>query len=103
MLTCFAFAMALLRPHQIAPTALGQAAEQIDDDRASRLFRAMEQRLAKAVFAVMRVATTGILDHAAPVPRVRPSALAWKAEWESGTGPAFGPPVRLSDPPLSDR
>ena len=48
MLTYLAFAMALLRPIHIAPTALGQAADQIDDDRASQLFRAMEQRLAKA-------------------------------------------------------
>jgi hypothetical protein len=48
MLTYFAFALALLRTILIAPTALGQAAEQIDDDRASQLFRAMEQQLGKA-------------------------------------------------------
>ncbi len=52
MLTHFAFAMALLHPIHIVPTALGQAAEQIANDRASQLFSAMdiqpmEQRLAK--------------------------------------------------------
>ena len=48
MLRYLAFALALLSPIHIAPTALGQAAEPIDDDRANELFRAMEQRLAKA-------------------------------------------------------
>jgi hypothetical protein len=42
------FALALLSPIRIAPTALGQPAEPIGDDRAIQLFRVMEQRLAKA-------------------------------------------------------
>jgi hypothetical protein len=42
------FALALLSPIHAVAAALGQAAEPIDDDRASQLFRTMEQRLAKA-------------------------------------------------------
>ena len=77
MLTCFAFAMALLRPHQIAPTALGQAAEQIDDDRASRLFRVREQRLAKAKSLDCVFTITAQHPEAAGEPREVRSLEGW--------------------------
>jgi hypothetical protein len=48
MLKYTVFALALLSPIHIAPAAQGQTAEPIGDDRANRLFRAMEQRLADA-------------------------------------------------------
>ena len=61
--------MALLRPIHIAPTALGQAAEPIDDDRASQLFRAMEQRLAKAKSLDCAFTITAQHPEAAGVPK----------------------------------
>jgi hypothetical protein len=48
MLKYLVFALAFLTPIRTASTALGQTAGPIGDDRAIQLFRAMEQRLAKA-------------------------------------------------------